>query len=121
VSSKQDEVIVDLSCELLGKHEEINEKDDIIETLKTNLDCSLKEKLCAQKMKWYYKKKRGNLNNREIESYSILDFFLKVRIFVCLRMASMLIQFECYMRIIFVLVSALIMLRKLLEHVFKVL
>ena len=58
MSSKQDEVIVDLSCELLRKHEEIKEKDDIIETLKTNLDRSVKEKLCAQRMKWYYKNKR---------------------------------------------------------------
>ena len=73
MSSKHGEVIVDLSSELLGKHEEIKEKDDIIETLKTNLHCSLKGKLCAQKMKWYYKNKRGNMNNSEIESYSRLD------------------------------------------------
>ena len=73
VSTKQDEVIVDLSCELLGEHEEIKGKDDNNETLKSNLDRSLKEKLSAQKMKWYYKNKRGNMNNSEIESYSRLD------------------------------------------------
>ena len=63
----QDEIILDLSNELLGEKEENENYNCQLNELTEKLDKALKNLLCEQKLKWYYKTKSKNISNDQDE------------------------------------------------------
>ena len=72
-------MVADLSCEMLEKNEEIQEKDKVIKDVQNKFEASLKEKLCAQKLKWYYKTKAVVKLDEDVEISSKF-YFVKEKI-----------------------------------------
>ena len=54
LEEEKEEVLVDLSTELLERDEKLAEKKQEMDELVQNLDIAIHEKLCAQKMKSHY-------------------------------------------------------------------
>ena len=73
-TAMQEEVLIDLSCEVLEKSEEMQGKDTVNDDLQTKFEVSLKETLCAQELKWYYKNKAIGKYDEDVESSSMFDF-----------------------------------------------
>ena len=55
IEAENKEELVDLSTKLLERDEKLAGKNQQVEELIANLDKAIREKLCAQKMKYHYK------------------------------------------------------------------
>ena len=66
--SDQSEIILDLTNELIEEKEVNEEYKHQINEITERLDKALKNVLCEQKMKWYYKRKSQNNENNDTDS-----------------------------------------------------